>query len=117
MWRRPCEASSPHCGSFAGKPEPSAPLAGASFSCDLFGMPEDPLPPRRQVPRQKGTPPDHPAPATGTALADLARYGLSGPDPDDIDLDAVDADEVALFRRLAKGTELLAALNAGILRR
>ena len=36
----------------------------------------------------------------GAALADLARYGASKPDPDDIDMDMVDAEEVELFRRL-----------------
>jgi len=47
----------------------------------------------------------------GAALADLARHGPTVPDPDDIDLEAVDADEAVLFRRLAKGTPLLAALS------
>lgn len=42
----------------------------------------------------------------GAALADLALYGQSCPDPDDLDFDFVDPAHVAMFRRLAAGSEL-----------
>jgi hypothetical protein len=48
----------------------------------------------------------------GAALADLARYGPRVPDPDDVDLEVMDADEAMLFRKLAKGTQLLANLSS-----
>jgi hypothetical protein len=38
----------------------------------------------------------------GAALADLALYAARKPDPDDIDLEQVEPEEVELFRRLAK---------------
>jgi hypothetical protein len=38
----------------------------------------------------------------GAALADLALYAERKPDPDDIDMDAVEPEEVELFRRLTK---------------
>ena len=46
----------------------------------------------------------------GAALADLARYG-STPDVDDIDLEAIEEDELLLLKRLAKGTEWLQELG------
>jgi hypothetical protein len=42
----------------------------------------------------------------GAALADLAKYGPA-PDADDIDLEAIDKGEIALLKRLAKGTAFL----------
>ena len=47
----------------------------------------------------------------GAALADLALHGAACPDPDDIDLYGVEAPEVALFSRLAKGSRLLIDLE------
>lgn len=38
----------------------------------------------------------------GAALADLGLYAERKPDPDDIDMDEIEPEEVALFRRLAK---------------
>lgn len=42
----------------------------------------------------------------GAALADLALYGDRKPDPDDLDVEAVDPAEVQLFHRLARGSAL-----------
>jgi len=52
----------------------------------------------------------------GAALADLAKYGASLPDPEDLDLEALDADEQRLLRRLAGKTELVRMLRAAVLR-
>lgn len=38
----------------------------------------------------------------GAALADLGLYAETKPDPDDIDMEMIDAEEVSLFRRLSK---------------
>jgi hypothetical protein len=47
----------------------------------------------------------------GAALADLARYSPSAVDPEDVDLEVLPRDDLDLFRRLAKGTELLEAVS------
>jgi hypothetical protein len=47
----------------------------------------------------------------GAALADLARYGPSTPDADDIDLESLEEGELVLLKRLAKGSELLQELG------
>ena len=47
----------------------------------------------------------------GAALADLARYGPSTPDADDIDLESLEEDELVLLKRLAKGSGLLQELG------
>jgi hypothetical protein len=47
----------------------------------------------------------------GAALADLAKYGPSTPDADDIDLEPLEDGELVLLKRLAKGSELLQNLG------
>ena len=47
----------------------------------------------------------------GAALADLARYGPSMLDADDIDLELLEEDELVLLKRLAKGSGLLQELG------
>lgn len=42
----------------------------------------------------------------GAALADLALYAARKPDPDDIDMDEIGPDDVALFKRLSKAESI-----------